>query len=166
MDNRIHAINMARGCVPRIADLVVRVPNEKPGDNYYQSALIRALVHGCSMARNCHFPEAVEAIYVVTEHLFATATPGNFDAHNEGHMSIVREVAHVAGMAVSSPEAFPEMLAAVQPMVDARLPTTKQQMNELRARLDASTHRIRDISYRVLAERNQQIFVRTMGQRI
>jgi len=166
MDIRVHAQLMATHCVPRIADLVMRVPKEKPGDDRYHSALIRALVHGCSMARNCKFPEAVEAIYVVTERLFATATPANFDAHSEGHMSIVREVAHAAGMGVSSQEGFPEMLAAVQPMVEGPLPQTRQDMNNLRARLYASTHRIRDISYRVLAERYQEIFARAMGQRI
>lgn len=165
MDIRIHAQNMARGCVPRIAELVVRVPDEKPGVDNYQSALIRAIVHGCSMARNCRFAEAVEAIYVVTEHLFATATPANFDAHNEGHMSIVREVAHAAGKGVTTPEGFAEMLAAVQPMVDAPLPQTRQELTDLQAQLDLATHRIRDISFRVLAERNQRIFARAIGQR-
>lgn len=164
MDIRIHAHSMAMHCVPRIADLVIRVPNEKPGDYNYQSALIRALVHGGSMARNCQFAEAIEAIYVVTEHLFSTAMPSNFNAHNEGHTSIVREVAHAAGMGATTPEGFAEMLAAVQPMVDAPLPKSQREMTDLRARLESATHRIRDISFRVLAERNQQIFARAMGQ--
>ena len=113
MDIHVHAQLMAHSCVPRIADLVMRVPLEKPDDDNFQTRLIGSLVHGCQMSRNCRYAEAVEEMFVVTEHLFATAQPGNFDAHNQGHMAIVGMVSHASQMGTTTPEGAAEMLAAV-----------------------------------------------------
>ena len=165
MDIHIHAQLMAHHCVPRIADLVMRVPLDKPGDDNFQTRLIGSLVHGCQMSRNCRYADAVEAMFVVTEHLFATAQRSNFDAHNNAHMQIVSMVSHASQMGTTTPEGVAEMLTAVQPMVDAALPSTQCELDDLHARLELARQKIGRISHRILMERSRENFARAMQRR-
>jgi len=153
MDNRIHAQLMARNCTPRIAQLVVRVPGEKPGDDFYQTRLISSLVHGSLMSNPCQYTEAKEMIFAVTERLFAEATPDSFGAQGNAHTAIVGMVAHASLMAVTAHEGVAEILSAVQPTTLDTLPTTERELAGLHGRLEDARREISNISHRVLMER-------------
>lgn len=165
MDIRIHAQLMATHCVPRIADLVLRVPTDKADDDNFQTRLIGSIVHGCQMSRNCRYAEAVEAMFVVTEHLFAAAEPGNIDVQNNAHMQIVGMISHASQMGTTTPEGAAEMLAAVQPMVDAPLASTQRQLDDLHARLEMARQRIGSIAHHCQMERSRENFARAIQPR-
>jgi hypothetical protein len=153
MDNRIHAQLMAQNCTPRIAQLAVRVRSEKPGEDVYQGRLISSLVHGSMMSNNCRYSEAKEMMYMVTERLFAEASPNWFGVQNDAHAAIVREISHASQMAVTAHERAEDIQSTVQPTTLDTLPTTQRELNGLRGRVDDATVEIRNITHQVLMDR-------------
>jgi hypothetical protein len=65
-------------------------------------------------------------------------------------------------MGTTTPEGAAEMLAAVQPIVDAPLPSTQRELDDLHARLELARQRIGSISHRILMERSHENFARAM----
>lgn len=153
MDYRIHAQMMSHHCPPRIAQLVVRVPLEKPDYDNFQLRLIGSLVHGCQMANNCQYGEAKEMQYAITERLFAEATPDAISVQHDAHLAIVGMVSFASLTAVSMQEAAADILSSVQPTTLETLPTTQREFDGLRARLDDARREISNISHRVITER-------------
>jgi hypothetical protein len=156
MDNAIHAQLMASHCVPRIAQLVVRVPSEECGGDSFQTQLISSLVHGSLMSNNCKYAEAKEMMYAVTERLFTTASPEYFDVQNQAHMLIVGMASHASQMGTTTPDGLCETLSAVQPLVEESLPTGQQRLGRLRERLELAQSRIKDVGFKVLMERQRE----------
>jgi hypothetical protein len=165
MDIGIHAQLMAHHCVPRIAELVLRVPAEKPGDDNFQTRLISSIVHGSQMSTNCQYAEAREMMHVTTELFFAAATPDCFNLQNEAHRAIVSMAAHASQMAATVYEGAAEILSTVQPMADEALPATQRGLERLQERLEMARRKISDISHRALMERSRQNIGRSMAQR-
>jgi hypothetical protein len=118
------------------------------------------------MSNNRRYSEAKEMMYVATEHLFSAASPDCLDVQDQAHMMIVGMVSHASQMATTAHEGAAEMLSAVQPMVDEVLPTTQRELAQLRQRLELAQSRIRDISFRVLMERQRETLARAMPRHL
>ena len=153
MDIRIYAQLMSRSCTPRIAQLVVRIPGEKAGDDFFQTRLISSLVYGSMMSNPCQYAEAKEMVLTVTERLFAEARPDSFSVQDNAHMIIVSLDTTSFSDGRDGSRGAPDILATVQPTTLDTLPTTKPELEGLRARLEDAWREILDICHRVSTER-------------
>jgi hypothetical protein len=152
---------MARYCEPRMAGLVARVPFEKPQDNNFQLALIRAVVHGSQMARLVTFFELREVIYQVTEKLFDSSTPGNFSICSDSHSAILRMTSHASNMALICQSSFEAILRTIDQFSHNKLPITQHELDTLHADLELARRGISNINHGVLMSRISAPALRT-----
>lgn len=146
MNNHSFALGMARGARPEFATLILAV-TMKHGDDSVQHRLINAIRSSSNLTLSCLTAEAIQVIYKVTERLFSEADPACFSVQDGSHWEVVREASNASLMAHNCPQGASEIHAILERFANERLPRTREESQQLTARLHTACVAMRTITW-------------------